>query len=232
MFKRNKARFLAVFARGASGKPGISVALVGTKSACEAGQPDGGGWSGAGRSLGWRGFRAHTTAPSATSSATTSAGEPRRGRDSLGDDGCGGFGSAEDIAVYMLDRNAGRDYFDGEREWDAGRGEAGVIVASLVGELPLQVVRARSNASGYLQLRQHGQTALVNGERLVGKLKLHRRPLGVGYICKPKLLAGVKLQLGGNQVVERRLVIVDVVAGSDGGHDRGLSGRTCVEGVG
>src|SRR6185369_9636415 len=66
--------------------------------------------------------------------------------------------------------------------------------------------------------------ALVHRERLLGESELHVVRGGVGDLYYAEPFRGRQLERGRNEVVFRRLLRVDVIAGTDAERDRDLKG--------
>lgn len=117
---------------------GISVILLGTNSRPSFGQPEVTGRRGAGASLGWRGFKLQTKAPSNTRITDTRMTALRLPLSGMGPGALPmAFASVdgnlvEDIGVHPLQRNAAFHYLDRQRQRDTRGRQAGVIVAGLV----------------------------------------------------------------------------------------------------
>jgi hypothetical protein len=117
---------------------GISVILLGTNSRPSFGQPEVTGRRGAGASLGWRGFKLQTKAPSNTRitnmrMTVLHSVRPGPGPRALPMTFASVDGNlVEDIGVHPLQRNAAFHHFDRQRQRDTRGWQAGMIVAGLV----------------------------------------------------------------------------------------------------
>lgn len=155
MFSRNSTRFLVGSGSLSKDIAGILVRLLGTKSDVLVAHRLRGGSSGAGLSFGWRGINPQTR--SARRARVTIAATAEFFFKAFGD-GCVEPGSGavspasvelesvEDIGVGRLYGLAAWHHFNRKRQREAGRREAGAIVARLVVKAALQGVRAGSRA--------------------------------------------------------------------------------------
>src|SRR5439155_3362701 len=206
---------------------------VGVNSRGSLAQTGGGGPSGAGASLGWRGFSAHTSAASSARGTATHASALREGPEFAG----GAPESvrrdfAKDIRVHALERDTLVHDLQGERHGHARGRQTGVVVVGLIGELSLERVTSGRNRGSDFQPGAHDERALVNRERCVRERKLLRLTLRVNDFFDLDLLGGLELEFRRDQIFEARVVIVNVIARGDAGLDGGFQGRARVRGVG
>lgn len=87
-----------------------------------------------------------------------------------------------------------------------------MIIACLIGDFSLQRVYTGCDRLSSVQQRSHNKFAFINREWCIGKRELLRKALRIDSVLQRELIAGFKPNLRGNQIVDRRLVIVDVVA--------------------
>src|SRR5947199_20067 len=105
------------------------------------------------------------------------------------------------------------------RPWPALR-----VVAGLVAQRGLHRIGARLRAGGHLELRHDHHVAGIDGQRhLLEGERLHLR-LRIPRLLRPPAGGRRQLQHRGDEVLERRLVRVDVPAGLDA-HQGGDAGR-------
>src|SRR5437016_4620143 len=206
---------------------------VGVNSRGSLAQTGSGGPSGAGASAGWRGFSAHTSAASSARVTAAHASALREGPEFAG-------GSpesvrrdfAKDIRVHALERDTLVHDLQGERHRHARGRQTGVVVAGLIGELSLERVTSGKDRGSDFQLGAHDERALVNRERCVRERELLRLALRVNDFFDLDLLGGLELEFRRNQIIEARVVIVNVIPRGDAGLDGGFQGRARVRGVG
>ncbi len=90
-----------------------------------------------------------------------------------------------------------------------------MIVAGLIRKLPLYLIVPGRRFALDLERHVNPDRPFVNGKGSIREGKLLRLTLRVSNVVHRHLLAWLQFDFRGNQIIEARMMVIDVVAGED-----------------